>query len=306
MTYDRDIREPLFEFLEGEYGKCRILEEKNTGRSRADVVMITENEICGIEIKSDADTYVRLARQVKDYDLFYDRNIVVVGTRHAMHIEEHVPDHWGIITVEPVDGVLDFYFLRRPRPNPKVRWEFKLSLLWRPELAKLQAMHDMPKYKDYGREYVIDRIVERLSGNAAENTSETAAKTSAESVIKNAAENTGKTAAANTAGRAVKSAAARAADNTFAAARKPTVPAAAKRTSRMHPDIDENELQAELCDLLFERDYTKIAEQLKEYRKSETQKKLEAETDPVKRLEIMMNKPKVPKRPKRKRRRGLF
>ena len=70
--------------------------------------------------------------------------------------------------------------------------------------------------------------------------------------------------------------------------------------------IDENELQAELCDLLFERDYTKIAEQLKEYRKSETQKKLEAETDPVKRLEIMMNKPKVPKRSKRRRRRGLF
>ena len=84
------------------------------------------------------------------------------------------------------------------------------------------------------------------------------------------------------------------------------MPAAAKRTSRMHPDIDENELQAELCDLLFERDYTKIAEQLKEYRKSETQKKLEAETDPVKRLEIMMNKPKVPKRSKRRRRRGLF
>jgi len=294
MTYDRDIREPLFEFLEDEYGKCRILEEKNTGRSRADVVMITENEICGIEIKSDADTYVRLARQVKDYDLFYDRNIVVVGTKHAMHIEEHVPDHWGIITVEPVEGVLDFYYLRRPRPNPKVRWEYKLSLLWRPELAKLQAMHDMPKYKDYGREYVIDRIVERLSGKAAENTSETAA------------EKTSKNGKGNAAGRAVKSAAARAADNTFTAARKPTVTAVAKRTSRRFVIIDENELQAELCDLLFERDYTTIAEQLKEYRKSETQKKLEAETDPVKRLEIMMNKPKVPKRSKRRRRRGLL
>ena len=293
MTYDRDIREPLFEFLEGEYGKCRILEEKNTGRSRADVVMITENEICGIEIKSDADTYVRLARQVKDYDLFYDRNIVVVGTKHAMHIEEHVPDHWGIITVEPVEGVLDFYYLRRPRPNPKVRWEYKLSLLWRPELAKLQAMHDMPKYKDYGREYVIDRIVERLSGNAAENTSETVA------------EKTAKNGKGNAAGRAAKNAT-RAADNAFTAAGKRPVSAAAKRTSRRNPDIDENELQAELCDLLFERDYTTIDEQLREYRKSETQKKLEAETDPVKRLEIMMNKPKVPKRPKRKRRRGLF
>lgn len=296
MTYDRDIREPLFEFLEGEYGKCRILEEKNTGRSRADVVMITENEICGIEIKSDADTYVRLARQVKDYDLFYDRNIVVVGTRHAMHIEEHVPDYWGIITVEPVDGVLDFYFLRRPRPNPKVRWEFKLSLLWRPELAKLQAMHDMPKYKDHGREYVIDRIVERLSENAAENAPETAAENTAGRTAENA------TAKAKAAENAVETAKV----NAITAAGKRPVSAAAKRTSRRNPDIDENELQAELCDLLFERDYTTIDEQLREYRKSETQKKLEAETDPVKRLEIMMNKPKVPKRSKRRRRRGLF
>lgn len=296
MTYDRDIREPLFEFLEGEYGKCRILEEKNTGRSRADVVMITENEICGIEIKSDADTYVRLARQVKDYDLFYDRNIVVVGTRHAMHIEEHVPDYWGIITVEPVDGVLDFYFLRRPRPNPKVRWEFKLSLLWRPELAKLQAMHDMPKYKDHGREYVIDRIVERLSENAAENAPETAAENTAGRTAENA------TAKAKAAENAVETAKV----NAITAAGKRPVSAAAKRTSRRFVIIDENELQAELCDLLFERDYTTIDEQLREYRKSETQKKLEAETDPVKRLEIMMNKPKVPKRSKRRRRRGLF
>lgn len=29
--YDRDIREPLFEFLEDTFGKVRILEEKRTG-----------------------------------------------------------------------------------------------------------------------------------------------------------------------------------------------------------------------------------------------------------------------------------
>ena len=29
MLLDKDIREPLFEFLEERYGKVRILEEKN-------------------------------------------------------------------------------------------------------------------------------------------------------------------------------------------------------------------------------------------------------------------------------------
>ena len=56
MLYDKDIREPLFEFLEERYGKVRILEEKRMGRSRADAVMIMEDALAGIEIKSDADT----------------------------------------------------------------------------------------------------------------------------------------------------------------------------------------------------------------------------------------------------------
>ena len=77
IIHDRDIREPLFDYLEENYGKIRIIEEKMMGKSRANVVMVTEDALYGIEIKSDADTYTRLSRQVKDYDKFYDRNIIV-------------------------------------------------------------------------------------------------------------------------------------------------------------------------------------------------------------------------------------
>ena len=68
MLRDKDIREPLFDFLDESYGKNRIIEEKTMGRSRADIVMITPTALYGIEIKSDADTYARLSSQVKDYD----------------------------------------------------------------------------------------------------------------------------------------------------------------------------------------------------------------------------------------------
>ena len=71
MLYDKDIREPLFDYLEERYGKIRIIEEKQMGRSRADIVMVLPDALAGIEIKSDADTYARLERQVKDYDRFY-------------------------------------------------------------------------------------------------------------------------------------------------------------------------------------------------------------------------------------------
>ena len=66
MLHDKDIREPLFEYLEETHGKIRIIEEKNMGESRADVVMICPESITGIEIKSDADTYTRLEGQIKD------------------------------------------------------------------------------------------------------------------------------------------------------------------------------------------------------------------------------------------------
>ena len=60
ILHDADIREPLFDYLEETYGKVRIIEEKQTGRARADLVMVLPDKICGIEIKSDADTYAHL------------------------------------------------------------------------------------------------------------------------------------------------------------------------------------------------------------------------------------------------------
>jgi hypothetical protein len=48
VLHDKDIREPLFDFLEERYGKIRIIEEKRMGRSRADVVMVTESALCGL------------------------------------------------------------------------------------------------------------------------------------------------------------------------------------------------------------------------------------------------------------------
>ena len=60
MLYDKDIREPLFDFLDDIYLTNRIIEEKQMGRSRADVVMVTPLAIYGIEIKIDADTYASL------------------------------------------------------------------------------------------------------------------------------------------------------------------------------------------------------------------------------------------------------
>ena len=162
ILHDADIREPLFDFLEDTFGRIRIIEEKMIGRSRADVILVMEDSLCGVEIKSDADTYERLAGQVKDYDLYYDQNMVVVGTSHAAHIREHVPEYWGIITVEEVDGKLDFYILRDPDRNPKMDPKHKISILWRPELARIQELNGLPKYTQKGKRYVAGKLIEKI------------------------------------------------------------------------------------------------------------------------------------------------
>lgn len=195
--HDRDIREPLFDFLEETYGKVRILEEKTMGKSRADVVMVTPGALYGIEIKSDADTYARLERQVKDYDRYYDYNYVAVGASHGLHVEEHVPGWWGIITAERAESGVDFYILRRPGRNPGVDWKKKISILWRPELAHIQERNGLPKYKEKSKQFVAGKILEK---------------------------------------------------------------------------VPEPVLQAQLCEELFERDYTSIKEEIREYKRENGRK----------------------------------
>ena len=162
MIKDKDIREPLFDFLEDRHSKIRIIEEKTMGKSRADVIMVLENEVVGIEIKSDADTYARLDRQVKDYDRYFDRNIVVVGSRHAHHINEHVPEWWGIISVEEIDGLCDFYIVREPAANPKCKLLHKTKLLWRPEIAHIQELNKLPAYRQKSKDFVRKKILEKV------------------------------------------------------------------------------------------------------------------------------------------------
>ena len=163
MLKDRDIRGPLFHYLRENMGGLRFFEEKDIGKSRADVVMVTEDSFIGIEIKSDADGYRRLPGQVVDYVRYYDYNIAAVGSSHAESIEEHIPENWGILTVEETEAGVDFYLLRKPRPNPEMDLSCKLSLLWRPELQQVIRDFEFPHlYEHQTKKFVIRKIAETV------------------------------------------------------------------------------------------------------------------------------------------------
>ena len=166
MLKDSDIREGLFSYLENSYNKIRIFEEKNIGESRADVLMVMDSLVYGIEIKSDADSYTRLESQIKDYDKYCDKNILVVGSTHGQHAAEHIPEYWGIITVEETENGLDFYKLREEKTNPKLLLKNQLELLWRPEIAHIQEINNLYKYsvksKSFVREYILNNLEEDI------------------------------------------------------------------------------------------------------------------------------------------------
>ena len=166
MLKDQDIREPLFDFFDEKFGKVRIIEEKQIAKSRADVMLVLEEKLIGVEIKSDADTYARLARQVKDYNKFFDYNYVVVGSSHSKHIEERVPEYWGIIEAISKEESVEFNVLREPEINKRAQRTYKmkrkLSILWRPELSHIQEINGMPKYKQRSKDFVITKIMEKV------------------------------------------------------------------------------------------------------------------------------------------------
>lgn len=162
VLYDRDIREPLFDYLEERFGKTRMFEEKRIGRSRADVVMLTSRCLTGLEIKSDADTYDRLKRQVRDYDRFCDMNYVVVGRSHERHVEEHVPAHWGVLTVAADGTEIMIEEKRSAAANPRIKRERQLTLLWRPELNHLLELNRLPKYKQKSKKFVQQKLMEKV------------------------------------------------------------------------------------------------------------------------------------------------
>ena len=95
---DNSIRNVIFDYLEENNGKIRIFEESPIKNSRCDFYTVTD-KLTGYEIKSDADSYERLARQIKDYDAFFDENYIIIGRTHRAHVAEKVPPYWGIICI---------------------------------------------------------------------------------------------------------------------------------------------------------------------------------------------------------------
>lgn len=140
------MRSILFEYYESKGKRLRFFEEFRLGRkTRADALLITEEEVIGFEFKSDKDNLNRLEHQVHDYERFCDRNYLVTGQKFKEKAPEELPEHWGIYCIYLDDeGTLQLECIRKAQPNSKrMRLHNQLRLLWRSELIPIIRKYEL-------------------------------------------------------------------------------------------------------------------------------------------------------------------
>jgi hypothetical protein len=163
---DYEIREALCHYMDYIYiDKFRIIDELVIGKARADIVIVKDS-LTGYEIKSDTDSYKRLPGQVNEYDKYFQKSYLVVGTVNIKTAANNVPPYWGIIYLsETENGIQNIETVRKAEPSPKFNLKKQLSLLWRKELNNILKTNGLSKCSGKNKAYIFNYLLECLPKN---------------------------------------------------------------------------------------------------------------------------------------------
>jgi len=102
---DQNIREALKRTLREQDSSAAIIDELPLlrGRGRADLAFVN-GEMWGFEIKSEADSLVRLGVQADNYESVFEFNTIVAARKHLRLARKKIPTNWGIIEARQIDG----------------------------------------------------------------------------------------------------------------------------------------------------------------------------------------------------------
>lgn len=151
---DEHIREALKTVLRNQDSSAAIIDELPLfrGRGRADLAFVN-GELSGYEIKSEADSLVRIGIQADNYESVFEFNTIVAAKKHLKVARRKIPQNWGIIEARFVDGKTELRQKRQPQRNNKLNNSALARLLWKNEcltvLRKIgiEARQQMPVAK---------------------------------------------------------------------------------------------------------------------------------------------------------------
>lgn len=133
---DKQIRQTLLKELSKDK-EIEIYQEFVLPSSKARADIVTVGEIfTGYEIKSDKDSLQRLSTQIPEYDVYLEKNYIVVGEKYSSKIKDYIPEYWGIIVVSGSEekdlenNRLKIKTIRKAKKNPL--WNFNEFLFFLP------------------------------------------------------------------------------------------------------------------------------------------------------------------------------
>jgi hypothetical protein len=139
---DQHIREALRTRLYELDSTASIIEEMPLlrGKGRADLAFVN-GSLCGYEIKSGADSLVRLGMQTQNYEAVFELNTLVAANRHIALAKKRLPETWGIIEAKQIDGRIELRQHRKALRNSKFSKSALARLLWKNECLRILRMN---------------------------------------------------------------------------------------------------------------------------------------------------------------------
>lgn len=110
------------------------------GEGRIDVAAVN-GRLVGYEIKSAADSFARLPRQIDVYGRVVDEAVLVVERRRPDALLERIPWWWGLWSARSDGEGCTLEVVRAPAANPTPQALATAQLLWRDEALALLREH---------------------------------------------------------------------------------------------------------------------------------------------------------------------
>ncbi|WP_224406148.1 hypothetical protein [Afifella sp. IM 167] len=182
---ERELRDAVVAHLHDAMPKARVVHELVCGGCRADLAAVERDRLTLFEIKSERDTLVRLAEQVRQFTRAAHAVVVVAHEKHfdrtpykngqprfAAPDELHSPGghRYDELWCAPPDaddgtGFRGLYRWHLPRWSQKQpQAYYLLDLLWRDELIAEASAHQVPFGKRPTRHVLITQMVWEMTG----------------------------------------------------------------------------------------------------------------------------------------------
>lgn len=167
MIKDKDIRFNFIKNFKQDNENKDYLIVNELGLCKSDAILdiaYIGSYIHGYEIKSEADTLVRLKNQMEVYNKCLKYITIITCKNHLKKVLEIVPDFWGVILAYEENELIKFEYIRKEKENNLVDKHELIKLLWHEETLNILNERNLSKgVKSKSKDILWNRLSENVT-----------------------------------------------------------------------------------------------------------------------------------------------